>query len=108
MTASEREIVASLGKAIAQRIGEPRYNLWFTRNTKFMWNGDHLVVGVPNHFYQEWLQSTFAEAVRDAAHEILGRPMQIRFAIDPELFQAARHAQAAVDRAQDSFHPDKL
>jgi chromosomal replication initiator protein len=99
LTASEREVVASLGQAIAQRIGEPRYNLWFSRSTKFTWADDQLVVGVPNHFYQEWLQNTFADAVRAAAHAVLGRPMQVRFAIDPELFQAARQAQLEVEGA---------
>jgi chromosomal replication initiator protein len=89
-----REAVAALGQAITQRIGEPRYNLWFDRNTKFSWEDDLLVVGVPNHFFQEWLQRTFADAVRAAASEVLGRPMQVRFAIDPELFQAARRSQA--------------
>jgi chromosomal replication initiator protein len=100
LTASEREVVASLGQAIAQRIGEPRYNLWFARNTKFTWADERLVVGVPNHFYQDWLQTTFAEAVRSAAHEVLGRPMQVCFTIDPELFQAARQAQAEIERSQ--------
>jgi chromosomal replication initiator protein len=100
LTASEREVVASLSQAIAQRIGEPRYNLWFARNTKLICEDDQLVVGVPNHFYQEWLQNTFAEAVRAAAHEVLGRPMEVRYTIDPELFQAARQAQAEVEGAQ--------
>jgi chromosomal replication initiator protein len=100
LTASEREVVASLSQAIAQRIGEPRYNLWFARNTKFTWSDERLVVGVPNHFYQDWLQNTFADAVRSAAHEVLGRPMQVSFTIDPELFQAARQAQAEVERSQ--------
>jgi len=100
LTASEREVVAALGQAIAQRIGEPRYNLWFARNTKFTWIDERLVVGVPNHFYQDWLQNTFAEAVRSAAHEVLGRPMQVSFTIDPELFQAARQAQAEVEQGQ--------
>ena len=100
MTTSEREVVASLGQAIAQRIGEPRYNLWFARNTKLTWIDERLVVGVPNHFYQDWLQNTFADAVRSAAHEVLGRPMQVSFTIDPELFQAARQAQAEVEQGQ--------
>ena len=99
MTASEREVVASLEQAIAQRIGEPRYNLWFARNTKFTWQDDQLVVGVPNHFYQDWLQNTFSDAVRGAAHAVLGRPMQVRFTIDPELFQAARRTQAEIEGA---------
>jgi chromosomal replication initiator protein len=99
LTASEREVVASLEQAIAQRIGEPRYNFWFARNTKFTWEDDQLVVGVPNHFYQDWLQNTFADAVRGAAQAVLGRPMQVRFVIDPELFQAARQTQAEIEGA---------
>jgi chromosomal replication initiator protein len=31
---------------------------------------------------------------------VLGRPLQVRFAIDPELFQAARQEQAAVEQAR--------
>jgi chromosomal replication initiator protein len=86
--------VAALGQAIAERIGEPRYHFWFAANTKFAWEHERLVVGVPNHFFQEWLEKTFAEPVRAAASEVLGRPMQVQFAIDPELFQAHRRAQA--------------
>jgi chromosomal replication initiator protein len=90
----DQEVVAALGQAIARRIGEPRYTFWFERNTKFSWEDGLLVVGVPNHFFQEWLQDTFADAVRAAAGEVLGQAVQVRFAIDPELFQAARRAQA--------------
>jgi chromosomal replication initiator protein len=94
LTTSDREVVAALGRAIAQRIGEPRYNLWFEPNTKLSWDDGLLVVGVPNLFLQEWLQKKFADAVRAAASEVLARPVQVRFAIDAELFQAARRAQA--------------
>jgi chromosomal replication initiator protein len=93
LTISDREAVAALEQMIAQRIGEPRYNLWFSENTKFSWEADQLVVGVPNRFFQDWLQNTFAEAVQAAAAEVFGRPIRVHFAIDPELFQAARRAQ---------------
>jgi chromosomal replication initiator protein len=94
LTISEREVVAALGQAIAQRIGEPRYNLWFVRHTKFTWDEAQLLVGVPNHFFQEWLEDTYGTAVREAAQQVFDRPLSVRFAIDPELFQAARQAQA--------------
>jgi chromosomal replication initiator protein len=103
LTTSDREVVAALGGAIAQRIGEPRYSLWFENNTKFTWEEDRLCVGVPNHFFQEWLKSTFAEAVGAAARAVLGRPMEIRFAIDPELFQAARRAETRPIQPQDEL-----
>lgn len=93
MTNTERDVVASLGQMIARRVGEKRYELWFAKNTKLSWDENEVVVGVPNRFFQEWLHSTFGEHVRAAASTLLGRPMQARFAIDPELFQAARRAQ---------------
>jgi chromosomal replication initiator protein len=94
LTTSESEVVAALGQAIARRVGEPRYQLWFSANTKFRCEEGLLIVGVPNHFFQEWLEKTFAEDVRAAAGDVLGMPVQARFVIDPELFQAARRAQA--------------
>ena len=63
MTTCDRDIEAALGSAICQRIGEPRYQLWFQPNTKFTCRENGLVIGVPNHFYQDWLQTTFGEAV---------------------------------------------
>lgn len=95
MTTRERDVVAVLGKAIAQRIGEPRYNLWFAKHTRLTWTDDLLTVGVPNLFFQEWLEKAFADAVRAAASEVLGQPMRVAFAIDAQLFQAARQAQKA-------------
>src|SRR5262249_49738580 len=79
---------------ISQRIGEPRYQLWFQPNTKFSCGENGLVIGVPNHFYQDWLQTTFGEAVQEAAADVFARPLAIRFTIDPELFQNSRQAQA--------------
>jgi chromosomal replication initiator protein len=83
----------ALGEAIARRIGENRYNLWFDQRTKLTRKDDQVVVGVPNHFYQEYLQSKFAPAVRAAAEEVLGQTTAVQFVIDAELFQAARRAE---------------
>ncbi|HLN26672.1 MAG TPA: chromosomal replication initiator protein DnaA [Gemmataceae bacterium] len=93
MTTSEREVVAALGQEIAQRIGEPRYDVWFARWTKIRIDGDRIVIGVPNRFYQEWLQKTFAEDVAAAAASVFGQVLQAHFVIDGELFRASRQAQ---------------
>lgn len=94
MTVRDSQAVAALGEAIARRIGEPRYKLWFEGHTRFAWDDGVLTVGVPNRHFEEWLQKTFIGAVRDAAGEVFGAPMQVRFTIDPELFRAARQEQA--------------
>jgi chromosomal replication initiator protein len=95
LTTRDGEVVAALEHAIVQRIGEPRFNLWFARRTTFIWDDTQLIVGVPNLHFQEWLQKTFADAVRAAAAEVLGADRAVRFIIDPQLFQAARQEQAA-------------
>ncbi len=93
MTTSDHETVAALGLAIAQRIGEPRYQLWFDGKTKFACENGLLRIGVPNRFYQEWLEKTFADAVRTAGAEVYGQSLPVRFVIDPELYQASRAAE---------------
>src|SRR5260370_11295671 len=93
MTICDIDVVAALGQDIARRIGEPRFNLWFEGNTKFILEKDSLTVSVPNLFFQDWLQNTFADSVRAAACDVLGRPVRVRFAIDPDLFKKSRRAQ---------------
>ena len=77
-----------LADAIARRISEPRYNLWFRDHTRFVPVGDGVVVGVPNLYFHDWLQKTFGADVRAAAAEVLGGKSTVRFAIDADLFQA--------------------
>jgi chromosomal replication initiator protein len=100
LTTSEREVVAALEQAIAQRIGEPRYKLWFDRKTKFSWDDGQLTVGVPNRHFEEWLQNKFGAVIDAVAAEVFGQPTLVQFFIDPELFQAARREQAEVQENQ--------
>ncbi len=97
---SEPEVVQALEQAIAQRIGGPRYKLWFEGHTRFRWQEEQLVVGVPNRHFEEWLSRTFAQAIASAAQDVFGQPMQVRFQIDPQLFQEARREQAEVQQAE--------
>jgi chromosomal replication initiator protein len=110
LTTSQHDVTAALEEHLCQRIGLPRFTLWFENKTKFAWENDLLVIGVSNHFFQEWLQKTFAEDIRAAALAVSGQPIQVRFAIDPELFQAARREQAehgpAVSLARGSLSED--
>lgn len=86
--------IAMFEQALCRRIGLPRFQLWFNDKTKISVTADAVVVGVPNHFYQEWLQKTFVEVVHQAAQEVLGQALAVRFVIDPELFQASRRQEA--------------
>ncbi len=97
--------MSALGRALAGRIGEPRYRLWFEGRTRFRCRDDGLTVGVPNRHLEEWLQERFAADLAAAAADVFGRPVPICFVIDPELFQAARREQAEVSQAPSSPAP---
>jgi chromosomal replication initiator protein len=95
----------ALAAAIARRIGEPRYKLWFEGHTRFRRDGDEVVVGVPNRHFEEWLTRTFRTAVAEAVAEVFGQPLPVRFVIDPDLFQAARQEQAQVESTPPRVDP---
>jgi chromosomal replication initiator protein len=90
---SDREVVTALERALIQRLGEPRYHLWFDGHANFTREGDLLLVGVPNLHFQEWLQKKFGTDVQEAAKQVFDQAMRVRFVIDPALFQAARRQQ---------------
>lgn len=99
MNAIQRNVVTEIEQAVAQRIGIPRYNLWFARNTRFTVRDGMVIVGVPNRHFEEWLSRTFGSAVEAAAEEVLGEAVTVRFQIDPELFQQARREQSEAAQA---------
>ena len=55
---------------------------------------------MPNRHFEEWLDRTFRAAVAEAAAEVYGEPLSVRFTIDPELFQAGapRAGRRAIPR----------
>jgi chromosomal replication initiator protein len=104
---TQRAATAVLAEAIARRIGAPRYKLWFENHTKCAWDEPTLTVGVPNRHFGEYLEKTFRAAVGAAAREVFGQTAEVRFAIDPELFQAARREQAEAREAARPATPPK-
>ncbi len=93
----DQSFESRLENAIIQRINAERYNLWFRDHTKFILRDDHnLTVGVQNLLCQDWLQSTFGADIGEAAREVVGANVVVRFMIDPELFRAARAEQERI------------
>jgi chromosomal replication initiator protein len=88
-----------LHRAVAERIGQARYNLWFPGRARFILHEGCVLVGVGNLILQNVFQRSFTDEIRAAANEVLDRPVEVRYRIDPELFRAIRAEQERVAEA---------
>ncbi len=90
--------LARLADAIAQRVGQQRFHVWFNNSTRLDLKQDGLEIAVPNDFISDWIGTHFKRPIQEAAHEVLGGPLPVRFCVVPELFEV----EAALKTAQGS------
>jgi len=79
--------LARLADAIKQRVGQQRFHVWFNNSTKLDLKNDGLEIAVPNDFISEWIHQHFKRPIQEAAHEVLGCSLQVRFSVVPQLFE---------------------
>jgi chromosomal replication initiator protein len=79
--------LARLADAIAQRVGPQRFHVWFNNSTRLDLKQDGLEIAVPNDFISEWIGSHFSRPIQEAAHEVLGCSLTVRFNVVPQLFE---------------------
>ena len=84
--------LARLADAIAQRVGQQRFHVWFDNSTRLDLRNDGLEIAVPNDFISEWIGKNFTRPIQEAAHEVLGGPLALRFNVVPELFEVKSKA----------------
>ncbi len=75
-----------LADAIAQKVGQQRFHVWFNNSTRLDLRNDGLEIAVPNDFISEWIGKNFTRPIQEAAHEVLGCTLSVRFNVVPELF----------------------
>src|SRR6058998_2859741 len=83
--------LARLSDAIAQRVGQQRFHVWFNNSTRLDLKHDGLEIAVPNDFISEWITTHFKRPIQEAAHEVLGCPLPVRFSVVPQLFETKQH-----------------
>ena len=76
----------TLRAAMAERLGESRFGLWFGEGVRLgvAEGSDALEVGVPNAFFRDWIQGHFAGNLLDAAREVTGRSLRLAFRVADE------------------------
>jgi chromosomal replication initiator protein len=77
--------IRAINEALADKLGEQKYRIWFKNSTKLTLSGEYLKVGVPNLFIANWIENHFLNEISQVARTVAGKSLQITFAIDPEL-----------------------
>jgi chromosomal replication initiator protein len=77
-------VESQLRAAVAQRLGEARFGLWFGEGVELGITGDALEVEVPNAFFREWIQGHFSGNLIAAAEEVTGRVVRLAFRVTDE------------------------
>ena len=87
-----------LAEAIAAKVGQQRFSVWFNNSTRIDLKPDALEICVPNDFISEWIGSHFSKPIQEATEEVLGVQLSVRYAVVPQLFDPG-HAAVADDGA---------
>jgi chromosomal replication initiator protein len=93
------EIVSALKLALADKVGQDRFELWFGAHTRLDYSDDALTVRVANQFYQDWLRTNFRQQIESACLETLDKLVPVRFLIDQALVQPALPVKASCTTA---------
>jgi chromosomal replication initiator protein len=82
---------------IQKAVGEQRHALWFRNLKPVSIEGDPVVLGAPNLFVRDWLETHFSDLLKQTLARHLGRVPALKFVIDPQLFRETRKAEMAAN-----------
>ncbi|MBI5395591.1 MAG: chromosomal replication initiator protein DnaA [Verrucomicrobia bacterium] len=65
------------------RVNPDLFNLWFAPIKPIELSHETLTLGIPNHFYEVWLQENYVGLIREAIAAICGRSLAVKFSLQP-------------------------
>jgi chromosomal replication initiator protein len=82
VTKDDMEIVSTVRTALADKVGQERFDLWFGAATRLNYDGRALSIGAPSEFFLEWIRSNFRRHIEMACSDALGHCPAIEFHLD--------------------------
>ncbi|MDG3007794.1 chromosomal replication initiator protein DnaA [Paludisphaera mucosa] len=86
----------ALRTAVAERIGENRFGLWFGEGVRLgvVDDGDAVEVLVPNAYFRDRIRGGFAASVAAAVEQVIGRALPVSYSVQDEA--EPRHETEAI------------
>ena len=97
--------VQAINEALADKLGQQKYRVWFKNSTKLSLAGEYLKVGVPNLFIANWIENHFSDEISQVIRSVTGKNVKVTFNIDPELSGRRTGSKAASSTAAKSDRP---
>lgn len=66
---------------LESELSKPSFETWLSSTRLLDIEGDTLIIGVPNEFAKDWLESRYSPLIRATVQSILGQSMNLRFII---------------------------
>jgi chromosomal replication initiator protein len=84
---------SAVNEALAERIGQQKFRIWFKNSTRLTLTDSYLKIDVPNLFIASWIENHFANEISQAVRTVTGAERKITFTVDPELSGHQRRTQ---------------
>lgn len=97
VTKDDREIVQAVRFALASKVGQERFDLWFGPSVRVDYCNDALRIGTPSQFFLEWIRTNFRRHIEDACREVLQRVPTLEFHLDAAASETSEPAMPSVE-----------
>jgi chromosomal replication initiator protein len=77
--------IRAINEALADKVGQQKYRIWFKNSTRLTLAGGYLKVGVPNLFIANWIENHFLNEISQVVRSVTDKNIKVTFTIDPEL-----------------------
>lgn len=95
MSTFDKDIVSALQQAVADRVGQERYRVWFGRGVRMELCGTTLRIAAADTFRLDFLRRAFRDELAAAAVQTLGECPKVEFVADPGLSAQVRTSASA-------------
>jgi chromosomal replication initiator protein len=85
VTTHDRDVVSALRAALADRLGQKRFDLWFGQSTRLEFDDRGLAVTGPERLLVDWIRANFRTHIETACHDVMGQCPSIRYIVNPSL-----------------------
>jgi chromosomal replication initiator protein len=82
---NDKEIVSAVEAALAERIGQERYDVWFGSAVRFQLDGRTLHVTAGDAFALDRVRTRFRDDLLSVCRQLIGSAAKVGFRIDPAL-----------------------